>query len=117
MVRAVTWLIAAAVAAACPQVFAQAKEQSILETITIDATKRRLGVSVNGRPPFEIALPPHGGAADKALLDLIATDIRDAINAVAGAGTGKVPCAHFTVPLPTLSGDATTRSTPSHSIP
>jgi mxaD protein len=39
MVRAVTWLIAAAVAAACPQVvFAQAKEQSILETITIDAT-------------------------------------------------------------------------------
>jgi mxaD protein len=38
MVRTVTWLIAAAVAAMCPQVaFAQAKEQSILETITIDA--------------------------------------------------------------------------------
>ena len=38
MLRAVTWLIATAVAALGPQgVFAQAKEQAILETITIDA--------------------------------------------------------------------------------
>ena len=36
---------------------------------------------------------------------------------VAGAGTGSVPCAHFTVPLPTFRGEAIQRSTPSASHP
>ncbi len=36
---------------------------------------------------------------------------------VAGAGTGSVPCSHFTVPLPTFSGEAIQRSTPSASHP
>ena len=31
---------------------------------------------------------------------------------VAGAGTGSVPCAHSTVPLPTFNGEASQRSTP-----
>jgi hypothetical protein len=32
-------------------------------------------------------------------------------SAVAGAGTGSMPCSVFTVPLPTLSGEQTTVST------
>ena len=36
---------------------------------------------------------------------------------VAGAGTGKIPCAHFTVPPPTLSGEQTHSSTSSASAP
>jgi hypothetical protein len=35
--------------------------------------------------------------------------------AVAGAGTGNMPCSVFTVPLPTLIGEHTMRSTPSRS--
>ncbi len=39
-----------------------------------------------------------------------------AINAaVAGAGTGMVPCAHVTVPLPTFTAEATIRSAANHS--
>ena len=38
------------------------------------------------------------------------TGIPSSILAVAGAGTGRIPCVHRTVPLPTLTGLATTRS-------
>ena len=36
---------------------------------------------------------------------------------VAGAGTGRVPCWHFTVPLPTFNGEANHPSTCSASHP
>ena len=38
-------------------------------------------------------------------------------SSVAGAGTGITPCAHFTVPPPTFSGEDTNRSTRSASAP
>src|SRR5579863_4846049 len=36
---------------------------------------------------------------------------------VAGAGTGNVPCAHFTIPPPTFNDEHTISSTPSASAP
>ena len=39
------------------------------------------------------------------------------ISIVAGAGTGKMPCAHFTVPWPSCSAETKTFSTPSASMP
>src|SRR5215469_5682274 len=36
---------------------------------------------------------------------------------VAGAGTGNVPCAHWTVPPPTFRGEQTISSTPNASEP